>query len=171
MDTTNKNQENVTAAFKTALKNARQDGGKLTQEKTATIAMAAIDQLFKDDGTPLRFNPVQREMLRAMFFPQVKVRKSIIRATLASVGCTLDLTTEELLTKLLNPAALEKELAAVRTKAPTINLRELVDEEEVSAANDADDSEPEQDNTEEEEPVPTMPVKTPVKNQKPAATK
>lgn len=162
METTNQNQENVTAAFKATLKNARQDGGKLTQEKAATIAMTTIDKMFKDDGTPLTLNPVQREMLRAMFFPQVKVRKSIIRATLKSVGCTLDLTTEELLTKLLNPAALEKELSEVRTKAPTINLRELIDEEE-SSSNETGDSEPDEENATEEEPVPTQPAKTAAK--------
>ncbi len=160
---TNKNQVNVTAAFKAALKNARQDGGKLTQEKAATIAMATIDKLFKDDGTPIKFNPVQREMLRAMFFPQVKVRKSIIRATLTSVDCTLDLTTEELLTKLLNPTTLEKELTAVRTKAPVIDLRELIDEEETSPSEDADESGPDEDNTEADEPAPTQPAKAPTK--------
>ena len=162
METTNQNQENVTAAFKTALKMARQDGGKLTQEKSATIALATIDKLFKDDGTPIKFNPVQREMLKAMFFPQVKVRKSIVKATLASVGCTLDLTTEELLTKLLNPAALEKELSEVRTKAPAINLRELIDEEE-SSSNETGDSEPDEENATEEEPAPTQPTKTATK--------
>ena len=163
METTNQNQENVTAAFKTTLKTARQDCGKLTQEKSATIALATIDKLFKDDGTPIKFNPVQREMLKAMFFPQVKVRKSIVKATLASVGCTLDLTTEELLTKLLNPAALEKELSEVRTKAPTINLREFIDEEDESSSNDAGDSGADEENATEEEPVPTQPTKTAAK--------
>ncbi|MBE7156987.1 MAG: hypothetical protein INR62_00880 [Rhodospirillales bacterium] len=158
---TNQNQEAVTATFKEKLQDARQGGGKLTQEKAGNIAMAAVDKLFTDDGKLIKLNPVQREMLKVMFNPQVKTRKSVIRATLLSVGCTLDLTTEELLTKLLTPATLEKELSTVRAKAPVIDWSQMVEEEDAASA-DADSTPPDDENS-EEEPTPVQPTKAATK--------
>lgn len=126
---TNRNQVNVTAAFKATLKNALANEGRLTQQKSADIALATISAMHKDDGSLLNLTVQQKDWVKMMFYPTVTARLSFIKSMLGATGCTLDTATQELLNGLFTPANLEKKVKKAREEAPVINWSEMMDEE------------------------------------------
>lgn len=137
----NHNQRNVTAAYSAALKNARTGGGKLTQEKAGTIAMATTTAMHTDDDKPATFTQSQKDAIKALFHPTRELRIKVLAETLKEVGVTLDDTTLELLTPLLTPANFDKKLKEMK-KAPTVDWSALAGTEEEDAAAAETDEQP-----------------------------
>ena len=168
---TNRNQVNVTAAFKATLKSALANSGKLTQQKSAEIALATIGTMFKDDGSPVNLTAQQKDWLRMMFYPTITARLSFIKSMLGASGCTLDAATQELLNGLFTPANLEKKVKKAGEEAPVINWSEMMDEEEPAQVEvqEAPDAGGQDADGGEEQPEPE-PIHPPKANSKNAAS-
>lgn len=121
----NKNQQAVIAAYSASLKAVRSGGTKLTQEKSATVALATIDALHNDQGKPLSLTPDQRNTLKVLFHPKPDIRLKVIEATLKAAGCTMDGMTREMLDMLLTPASFDKKMEE-RAKVTVVDWSEIV---------------------------------------------
>ena len=113
----NQNQPEVNSTFKHEMQKSRVEGEIFTQKKSAIVAMATVGKLKDAGGNYITLTEHHKNVMRAVFYPTNEVRMNVIKSTLNEAGLELDDTTEALLTKLLNPAGIQKALEALEQPA------------------------------------------------------